>query len=283
MKKKGKALVSTLMAALLLALLPGSSLLTAHAAEAKTYSVKFIGGSINDWRYVEGNKFEDDAYHRELYYLNQELKDGDTVVVYGGDTDPTRELHLTAVRLENLTVAQNTTAIIFTGGVKDCYILGGAFAAINGDVTNAYLYDSVTCTFNNNVLDMVLTFADTRSSNISCAGTVGCFRTDSTNGAAGAIFYDIPANCMSMVDGTYQITRYSPTASEAYLAAKNDSTAAPAEAPAQSTDTVQTPATDAAEYDEVPKTGDFNAAVPLVCAAVLLFAGSCYLYRKPEN
>lgn len=283
MKKKWKALVSTLMAALLLALLPDSSLLTAHAEEAKVYSVKFIGGNINDWRYVEGNKFDDDAYHRELYYLNLELKDGDTIVVYGGNDDPTKSLNLSDVTLENLTVAQNATAIIFTGGVKDCYVLGGAFTAINGDVTNAYLYDSVTCTFNNNVLDMVLTFADTRSSNISCAGTVGCFRTDSTNGAAGAIFYDIPAKCMSMVDGTYQITQYSPTASEAYLAAKNGSTAAPADTPAESTDAAQTPAADADEYDAVPKTGDFNAVVPLVCAAVLLFAGSCCLYRKPEN
>lgn len=282
MKKKGKTLVSTLMAALLLALLPGSSLLTAHAAEAKTYSVRYFGGDINDWRYVEGSTFDDNAYHRELYYLNLELKEGDAVVVYPGDPNAP-ELHLADVVLGNLTIFKDASAVVFTGGVKDCYVLAGAYTAINGNVTNAFLYDAVTCTFNNNVLDMTFYYSDTRSSNISCAGTVGHFKSETLSGVTNAEFYDIPAKCMSMSDGSYQITQYSPTASEAYLAAKNGSTAAPAEAPAQSTDTVQTPTADADEYDEVPKTGDFNAVVPLVCAAVLLFAGSCYLYRKPEN
>lgn len=282
MKKKGKTLVSTLMAVLLLALLPGSSLLTAHAAEAKTYSVKFIGGSINDWRYVEGSTFDDNAYQRELYCLNLELKEGDAVVVYPGDPNA-QELHLADVVLGNLTVAQNATATIFTGGVKDCYVLAGACTAINGNVTNAFLYDAVICNFNNNVLDMTLYYSDTRSSNISCAGTVGHFRSETYAGVTNTECFDIPTNCMQITDGSYQILRSSPTASEAYLAAKNGSTAAPAEAPAQSTDTVQTPTADADEYDEVPKTGDFNAVVPLVCAAVLFFAGSCYLYRKPEN
>lgn len=282
MKKKWKALVSTLMAALLLALLPDSSLLTAHAAEAKTYSVRYFGGDINGWRYVEGSTFGDDAYHRELYYLNLELKEGDAVVVYPGDPNAS-ELHLSDVVLGNLTVAQNANAIIFTGGVKDCYVLAGAFSAINGNVTNAFLYDAVTCNFNDNVLDMTLYYSDTRSSNISCAGTVGHFRSETYAGVTNTECFDIPLNCMRITDGTYQILRSYPTPSEAYLAAKNGSTAAPADTPAESTDAVQTPAADADEYDAVPKTGDFSAVVPLVCAAVLFFAGSCCLYRKPEN
>lgn len=282
MKKKFKTLVSLLAAAVVLALLPGSNTLTAKAEETKTYSVKFIGGSTNDWRYVPGNTYDDNAYQREIYYLNQELKAGDAVVVYAGDTDPTKALKLADVRLGNLTIHQNATAIVFTGGVTDCYVLAGAYTAVNGDVRNAYLYDTTTCTFNNNVLDMVLNIEDAPHSDISCAGTVGHFRTVSSAGGNTHEFFDITQGAMKMVSGTYQITQYSPTPSDAYLEAMN-STTATEDTPAQasSPDTSDTPSS--SEYDEVPKTGGQSMVIWLVCAAAVLFAGSYVLYRKSEQ
>ena len=279
MKKKLKALVSLLAAAAVLALLPGSNTLTAKAEEAKTYSVKFIGGEINDWRYVAGSTFDDTAYHREIYYLNLDLKEGDAVVVYAGDTSPNKELHLADVKLGNLTIHQNASAIVFTGGVTDCYVLAGAYTAINGDVRNAYLYDTTTCTFNSNVLDMVLNISDAPHSNISCAGTVGHFRTVSSVGANTYEFYDIAQNAMRMVNGSYQITQYSPTPSDSYLQAMNstsDTTAAPA--PSSTTTSVSSD-----EYDKVPKTGEHSMVIWFVCAAAVLFTGSYVLYRKTEQ
>lgn len=279
MKKRFKALVSLLAAAAVLALLPGSNILTVKAEEAKTYSVKYIGGEVNDWRYVPGSTFDDNAYNREIYCLNLELKAGDSVVVYPGDTAPNKELRLADVRLGNLTIYQNVAAVVFTGGVADCYVLAGAVTAVNGDVRNAYLYDTTTCTFNDNVLDMVLNITDEPHSDISCAGTVGHFRTVSSTGARTYEFYDIPKNVMRMIGGTYQIAQYSPTPSDAYLAAMNgtsDTTAAPASS-------TTTSSTSSDEYDKVPKTGAPSMVIWFVGAAVVLFAGSYVLYRKSEQ
>lgn len=280
MLKKMKLFVSMLAAAAILVLLPGSTSMTASAEEAKTYSLKYIGGDINDWRYVSGSTFEDGMYHRELYYLKlDELKDGDHIVIYAGDTAANMELDLSNYKLGSLTVYQNATAVVFTDGIKDCYVLAGAYTAINGDVTNAHLYDNVTCNFNNNVQDMVLHVSGDPHSNIACAGTVGMFQIleDNTNHSRG-VFYDIPNNTMKYVNGTVQFPNWSPEPTEAYLQAKaaaGETTAAPEATPAS--------AGGSSEYDEVPKTGESSQMVWLIGllgAAAILFAGSYGLYKK---
>lgn len=291
MHKKIKLFVSMLAAAAMLVLLPGSNALTANAAEGNTYSLKYLGGDINDWRYVSGSTFEDGMYHGSLYTLKtQHLKDGDNIVVYGGDVAPGKHLDLGDVKLNSLTVHQYTTAVIFTGGIKDCYVLAGAYTAINGDVTNATLYDNTTCTFNNNVLDMILYISDKPYSNISCAGTVGYFRIITNTDEPYGGFYDIPKNTMKLVDGTIQYGVWSSTPSDEYLQAKAaaDGAAAAETAPNTSSGSSTTPSTPAAgtssdEYDRVPKTGDSNNViwlVSLVGAAAILFAGSYGLYKK---
>lgn len=285
MRKKMKLFVSMLAAAAILVLLPGSNTLTASAEEANTYSLKYIGGDINDWRFVPGSTFEDGMYHRELYYLTlDQLKDGDNIVVYSGDTAPNKELDLSGFKLGSLTVYQNATVIIHTGGVKDCYVLAGAYTAINGDVTNAHIYDNATCNFNNNVLDMVLHVAGNPQSNIACAGTVGMFQIleDSTNSSKG-IFYEIPNNTMKFLNGTVQFSNWSSEPSASYLQAKADggTTAAP-----EATSAPSTPApadNTSSEYDKVPKTGENSLTawlIGLAGAAAVLFAGSYGLYKK---
>lgn len=291
MHKKIKLLVSLLAAAAMLVLLPGGNAMTAHAAEAKTYSIKYIGGTINDWRYVPGNTFEDGMSHRELYYLKTEdLKDGDLIVIYPGDDIPSgKELDLSEFRLSNLTVHQNARIVVKTNGIKDCYVLAGAFAAINGDVTNAHLYDNTTCTFNNNVLDLVLHINGDPSSNISCAGTVGKFlildNTDQTKG----LYYDIPANTMKCENGKLKPFPSSPDPTEAYLKAKAAADASAASETSAGTSagssapTTPAPGPSPDEYDRVPRTGDSSQTgwvIGLIGIAAVLFAGSYGLYKK---
>lgn len=290
MNKKIRMFVSMLAAAAMLVLLPDGNVMTAAAEEANTYSVKYIGGDINDWRFLPGSTFDDSAYHREIYYLMTEnLKDGDHVVVYGGDVTPNKELDLGSFKLGSLTVYNNAQVVILTGGVKDCYILANASASVNGAVTNAHLYDSTTCNFNGNVVDMTLHDASEPHSNISCAGTVGYFRIEDNTGSSKGDFYDIPKNTMRYVNGTIQFAQWSYTPTDAYLqlkAAAEGTTAAPApETPASAPEpSAPAPAGDAAsnEYDKVPKTGDSNQAVWLIGAAAILFAGSHRLYRKAK-
>lgn len=288
MCKKMKFFVSVLAAAAMLVLLPGSNVMTACAEEPQTYSLKYFGGETNAWRYVSGSTFEDGMTHRNLYYLTlDQLKDGDHIVIYAGDTGPNMELDLSNYKLGSLTVYQNATVIVHTGGVKDAYVLAGAYTAINGDVTNAHLYDNTTCNFNNNVLDMVLHVSGDYHSNIACLGTVGMFQImDDSTGDSKGIYYDIPDSTMKFVDGTIQFPNWSPEPTDAYLQAKaaaGGTAAAPEATPAPST---PAPADNtSSEYDKVPKTGEDNLAfwlIGLTGAAVLLFAGSCSLYKKAK-
>lgn len=285
MHKKMKLFLSTLAAAAMLVLLPGGNAMTAHAEEAKTYSLKYIGGTVNDWRYVEGSTFEEGMYHRELYYLTlDQLKDGDHIVVYAGDTAPNKEVDLSAYKLGSLTVYQNATIVIHTKGIRDCYALAGSYTAVNGDVTNAHLYDNVTCNFNNSVLDMVLHTAGDPHSNIACAGTVGMFQILQDPDNSRGIFYDIPNNTMRYVDGAVQFPTWSAEPSAAYLQAKAAGTTTPAAPEATPTPAAPAPGGNASsEYDKVPKTGENSQTgwlIGLVGAAVVLFAGSYGLYKK---
>lgn len=303
MHKRIKLFVSMLAAAAMLVLLPGGNAMTAHAEEAKTYSIKYFGGDINDWRYVPGNTFEDGMYHRELYYLKTEnLKDGDLIVIYPGDNPGSKELDLSEFRLGNLTVYQNTQAVVKTNGIKDCYVLAGAYTAINGEVTNAHLYDNTTCTFNSNVLDMILHINDESHSNISCAGTVGMFRILNNADQTKGLFYDIPQNTMKYENGTIQFPQWSPNPTEAYLQAKaaadgtttgDSASTAPAAGDSASTtpaaggsaSTTPTAGASADEYDSVPKTGDSSQTgwvIGLIGIAAVLFAGSYGLNKKAK-
>lgn len=294
MHKKIKLFVSMLAAAAMLVLLPGSNAMTAHAEEAKTYSLKYIAGDINDWRYVPGSTFEDGMYHWSLYNLKTaDLKNGDLIVIYPGDEVPgDKGLDLSEFSLSNLTIHYNANVVIHTGGVKDCYVLAGACAAISGDVTNAHLYDNTTCTFNSNVLDMVLHINGDPHSNISCAGTVGMFRIleDKINDTRG-VFYDIPNNTMRYVDGTIQFANWSYQPTETYLQAKAaadataaSETAAASETPADtSASTTPAPGPSPDEYDRVPRTGDSSQTgwvIGLTGIAAVLFTGSYRLYKK---
>lgn len=280
MRKKIKLFVSMLAAAAMLVLLPGGNALTARA-EANTYSLKYIGGTVNDWRYVTGSTFEDGAYHRELGVLKSEfLKDGDNIVVYNGD-GTNKSLDLSGFNLGSLTVHNNTTAVVIADSIRDCYVLAGAYTAITGSITNATLYDKTTCTFHSNVLDMALYCNDQPTSNISCGGTVGHFRVWTLNGDPRGEYYDIPANTMSLKDGSVNFPTWSPTPSESYLQARAAADGAAVTPPSNTSAPAAGNSSDD-EYDEVPKTGEQGNIFWLLGSAAVLFTASFCLYRKTK-
>lgn len=287
MKKRIRSLVFTFAAAVLLALLPQSNVLTVRAEGPETYSVAFIGDpAYNEWRYQPGSVFDAPKGHGPLSELLGKLKDGDHVVVYQVD-DPKKELRLGSAKLGSLTVHQGTTAIVYTGGVKDCYVLAGSYISINGDVTTAYIYDApstaantTACTFNNNVLDMYLYLSRDPASAISCNGTVGYFHASyADNGDYFAAFYDIKAGQVIYQDGHFNVPdwAYGSGPSEEYLKAKaaaesKPAPASPAEKPADKNTSD--------EYDKVPKTGDSSPVLWLFLASAACFGGSCLLRKK---
>lgn len=273
MKKKFKALFFTLAAIAICAFLPKGNTLTVNAAES--YSVEYVGGTYDAWRYQPGTSFDEPMGHGPLGELMLKLKDGDTVIVFQGDTAPKTNLDLGSVKLNNLTVHQGVQVVVFTGGINECYVLAGAFAAINGDVTTAHIYGPTTCTFNNNVLDMYWHMEDSPSSNISCNGTVGYFNASyASSGSYWAAFYSIAKGQHIIKDGKYNVPSWAYGTEEDYLKTKNAG-AAPG------TTTPSNPGSD--EYDSVPKTGDSNTVLLLFCAAILSFTASAILRRKESN
>lgn len=285
MKKRIRSLAFTLVAAALLTLLPRSNVLTVKADGPETYSVAYIEGNYNEWRYQPGSVFDEPKGHGPLVELLLKLKDGDSVVVYQVGA-PIKTLDLGSVKLGNLTVYQNVrNAIIFTGGVKDCYVLAGAFVAINGDVTAAYVYDApktdsnaTQCSFNNNVIDMYLYMTRNPATSISCGGTVGHFHaTYADNGDNFAERYDIHAGQLIVNNGLIlpELACGSGPSDE-YLQAKGESE--------KKTESVQAPSTGkntSDEYDKVPKTGDSDPVFWLLLASAACFGGS-FLLRKKE-
>lgn len=276
----------TLAAAVLLTLLPQGNVLTVKADGPETYSVAYIAGTYNEWRYQPGSVFDAPKGHGPLSGLVPNLKDGDSVVVYQVDEAPNGTLlDLGSVKLANLTVHQNAKAIVFTGGIKDCYVLAGAYTAINGDVTTAYIYDApktapnnTACTFNNNVVDMYLYLSRDPGSVVSNNGTIGHFSaTYADNGDYYADFYDIQAGQVIFVDGHFNVPSwaYGSGPSDEYLQIK---AAAEAE-----TGSVQAPSAGkntSDEYDKVPKTGDSSPVFWLLLASAACFGGSCLLRKK---
>lgn len=277
--KKIKAFASMLTAVAVLTLLPGGSALKADAAEAKNYAVKYCPDSNGgEWRYQEGSSFDDSQTHREMYYLLQDLKDGDKVAVYNTESNADN-LNFGNVKLGDLTLCGTAMTIVYTGGISQCNILAGSTCSINGDVDTAHVYDVSTVTFVNNVNELIAT-ADNESfdSNIGCGGTVAHFNAYSINAPRTFYdFYNFDKGTLAVSDGSLKTDywHYSDTASAA--------TPQPQAAAAPSTPAVSaatTTQTGSGEYDDVPKTGENNPVFWLLAVSVLCFTGSHALRRS---
>lgn len=200
--QKAKKFLTILAAVAILMVVPGLCSIEASADGPVTYAVKYVPGS-RDWRYqANASAFDDNAPHRELYYLLQELKDGDLVVVYN-DSPSVPDLNLGTRRLSNLTVTGTSSfVVIYCGDIDNCYLLNGAACSVNANVTNAYVYDTVLCNFNKNVGELYVYPQDAMTATIGCSGTVDhLYAASRTTGKTYYNFYSFQAGSLGIKDG----------------------------------------------------------------------------------
>lgn len=255
--------VIALVAAIALCVVPFfSNSITAKAEGATTYSLKYVE-SLGEWRFQEGT-WSESGFDRELYYMYQDIKDGDIIVITGGHKDLTLELN---VRLSNFTSIDCGTIVVKSPGIDNVYILNQSTVAINGDVTYAEVYDYSNVNFNNNVgtLKVLSSKDDNLHANINALGTVNYLCGSGANYKLYE-YYNFVTDSLRITNG------YVNTDESKY---SKEPVAAPAPAPS-------TPAAgNSSEYDEVPKTADmhFNP-LWLVGMAVICFVGAYKLREE---
>lgn len=272
--KKLKTLVSLLMAAALLFLMPGAGTLQVSADGPTVYSLKYVEAN-GEWRFHIGSWDDSNPGHRELYYLKESIKDGDVIVVEGGDQGLTLEL---SVSLSNITFNHSHLAVITAKSVDNVYVLRDSTAAVNGDVTNAYVYDNAIVNFNNNVTNLYITKERSGEQTIAVLGTVAYVKTGDAEKVYNE-FYNFEANSFRQDKGILKTdpSKYStiPTAVAPVVPvtpAVPTVPADPALVPVAPVAPIAPMAPAAGEYDDVPKTGE-----PLALPALLLMgAGLCF-------
>lgn len=268
--KKFKKMLGGFMA-LVVCLLPllGTSMPVLAEGEVTTYHVKYVNdGTISDWRFQYGS-WTEGGYHRELYYLNTGIKDGDKLVIEGTG-EKTLNLNLN-VNLSEVTFFAAASPVVTAKSIDTVYGLFGGTFAVNGDVKNAYIYENCACNFNNNVsyLEVINSDGDNIEATIKVNGTVDHAKSV---GATKTHFdlYSFTAGSFTMHDGALYTKQEQCSQTPPVVA-----TPAPAAPAAPSTPTT------GGEYDDVPKTADvrFNP-LWLIGAAVVCFAGGLALRKE---
>lgn len=269
--KKFKLFAATLAAAAVLLSFPVNNSLEAAAAEPVTYAVKYLD-SVNDWRFQSNtSEFNEEEGHRELYYMYQEMKDGDIVVVYN-DSESASPLDLGSKRLSNLTVTPTSSFTIVTASNVDVlFALEGANCSVNANVNTANLYDDLTCNLGGNVGTLNFYINGEINSTVGCSGTVGHLYGYSISD--DQLFYDyysFQTDSLYIGDGGFQTP-------QDYF-----SYSAPATTPAPATPAPSTGSASGSDYDSVPKTGEGFGIMWLLLGAVLCAGGSVYTVKKAK-
>lgn len=303
--KRLKTIVSLLAAAALL-LLPSQEHLQVSAAEPVTYSLKYVEDK-EEWRYHVGAWDDNNADHRELYYLKQSIKDGDIIVIEGGEHNLDLEL---PVNLNNITFNHSHLAVITAKSVENVYVLRDSVAVVNGDVKNAHVYDNAVANFNNNVTNLYITKERSGEQTIAVVGTVDYVKTSDAEKVYNE-FYNFQANSFRQEEGILKTdaSKYSTIPSLVTPVVPVDPSATVPVTPIVPVDpsatvpvvpvdpnvtvpvvpTVPTApvppvvpvAPDDSLYDDVPKTGEpFALPGLLVMGAGICFGGAYLLKRK---
>ncbi len=233
--------------------------LSVSAAEPTTYIVKY-DVATDDWYYQVGSKWNDEVTERQMYYMTLEMKDGDYVVVEAPEGSPTLELDF---HLGNLTVKPNDACTVKAKSIKDCYVLSGATATINCDVTNGYLYDFSTANFNKNCDKLEISYSDEKTVSVAVVGTCKDFYAH--NEANTKVKYHV-----------YNFTAPLYLKKGVLQNSTSEYSIDPASAPAAPS----APAAGADEYDDVPKTGETNAYLFAFGLAAVCFLGSYSLKKR---
>ena len=278
--KKLKKIVTLLTLAAVCLTAPAFGKITVKAAEPNTYVLNY-SPSKGEWRFKPASSWSEEVQDRELYYMMQEIKDGDYIVI-DNDVENNALALKVSVRLGNLTF-KNTVGVpvVYANGYDSVYFLSGTSGAVNGEVSHAYVYGSARANFNNNVdiLEMIGTSND-KSNNlhayINCTGTVNhLIARDNRDQSTFYDAYNFAAGRLVIEDGSLKTEEqyYSKTASaETPAPAAAGQPAQAAAAPSQ--------AAVSSDYDNVPKTGERPVMFWLLGAAVVCLAGGYTLRRK---
>ena len=287
--KKMKTIVSLLAAVVLFVMASGVKELYADAAEPVTYCLKYVADK-GEWRFHIGTWDDNNAGHRELYYLKEAIKDGDIIVIEECDQSLTLDL---PVNLNSITFNHAHHAIITAKSVENVYVLRDSVAVINGDVVNAHVYDNAVANFNNNVTNLYIIKERSGEQSINVVGTVAYVKTSDAERVYNE-FYNFQANSFCQEKGILKTdaSKYSTIPVVPVLPQQPAAPVDPA-APVTPVDPAAVvvpvapvapvaPAVPAVggEYDDVPKTGD-SMALPyiLIMAAGVCFGG-VYLLRN---
>ncbi len=288
--KKISKMVAMLTAVMLACVLPFAGLkLTAEADGPVTYVIQYDADE-NDYRYEVGSQWDDNGFSRELYYLQQSIRDGDLVVIYGRGGE-TLKLTLNA-RLGNLTIVDGS-AIITTNGIENCYVLNDSLCVVNGDVVNAYAYADSVSNYNDSVTNLEVVGVDVNlKATVVVMGTVDYVKAYDTQ-TTHFTLYNVKEGALSIEKGalTTDESKYSTTplapAPETTPAPAPETTPAPAPVttPAPEPETTpapapQTPPASSGEYDDVPKTGDVDLSVWMFGLAAVCCLGGYALRRS---
>ena len=260
--KKFKKIVSLLAAVSICTLLSGISTITAQAAEPVTYYVKY-NVSDGEWDFQTGG-WSETEHNRDPYYMLQEIKDGDIVVIDSADTGETANFSFSK-RLSNLTVTIGSSAVISAPSIDEVYVLSDSSCAISGNATNVHVFDEASFTANNDVSFLELIDTQAMSTGkVSVKGTVAhaLRRTES-----GYIYFEIFNVARDKFFVDYGVLE----TNEAYYSKTPSATQATT---TTTTSTTQnTSKATSGEYDDVPKTGESNLIFWLLGISVLCLAG----------
>lgn len=269
-----KKLFSIFSVALFAVVLLFQNAVTVDAADPTTYYVQYDSDK-DEWYYQIGSSWDDTVPppKREIYYMLQDFKDGDYVVVES--TEARGELKLD-YHLGNLTVMPNSTALITCKSIAEYYQLHDSTVSLTADVEKACVYDNAVCNFNKNVNYLQLIYDEEPNMAVHVVGTCNEFWVHNTDESATKYhlweFKDeliFNETILKTPYGTYNINP--PATPAAPIVPDTTTSTAPTPAPA--------PSTPADEYDDVPKTGESTAYLWMFALAALCFAGS-YSFKK---
>ena len=269
-----KKLFSILSVALFAVILFFQSTINAEAADPTTYYVQY-DADAKQWYYQVGSSWDDTVPppKREIYYMIQDMKDGDYVVVEATEGWPELKLDF---HLGNVTVTPNSSCMISAKSIAECYILHDSYVSITADVEHAWVYDNASCNFNLNCNTLELLYADEPTMSVGVLGTCNEFIAHNMN--TSATLYHL----WNFTDDLIFNDTYLRTSADSY-SINPPSTPAASIVPNTSSSTApatSTPAaSDADEYDDVPKTGESAAYLWMFAIAALCFAGS-YSFKK---
>ena len=275
--KHFKKIALLLMAAVFLTVLPSGNALKVSAAEPTKHLIVFDG---TNWTcYVGGSNVDDakPAEHWETYYLQQNFKDGDILVIQGDAPYEQRlDLDLSGHRISNLTVSQGSDGIIVKAdSIDECHLLGNSTSSITGVIANAYVYDAAVATFCSDVdtLHVVGTGVEVHAT-IGSQGTVNHVIAKD-DAWVRYEYYSVAKGKLEIESGSWRTAEgyYSTTPSTATPNTNNTTNAS--NAPAASNASAGSDA-----YDKVPKTGENNSiALLLAGIAAVCFAGRTALKK----